>query len=287
LLKQKDLSTRIATASLIDELSLGAAFAPEQERVGTELAHFFYSHGSKAKLHPVKSLIWSKLSYVLGIVHPANTGLQRKEELVAQKAFFDTIWDFPLVEVVQTLGDAEPPEKDFDAIATKLNEGSAAHADEIRSFEQVYMHEIEGCLSLYVSTARAILEGMFERATGAPPQSTEDKRRAHEKELLGFFVQCFKKKEVRKQLPTIHVHALCHAAVRWNKRQRIEGNDLFDFHHAAAAIPYCDSFLTESPLRTMLQSKHLGIQADFPCVVISSESEAAQYLESMPPLEQQ
>jgi len=188
----------MATANLIDELSLGVTFAPEQERVGTELAHFFYSYGSKAQIYPVKSLIWSKLSYVLGIVHPVNMGLQGKEDLVVQKAFFDTMWDYPLVEVIQSLGDANPPEKDFDAIATKLNEGSAAHADEIRSFEQVYMHEIEGCLSLYVSKARAILEGMFERATGTQPQSTEARRHAHERELLGFFVQCFKKKEVRK-----------------------------------------------------------------------------------------
>ena len=39
LLKQRDETTRLATAKLIDELSLGAALQSQEERVGTELMH--------------------------------------------------------------------------------------------------------------------------------------------------------------------------------------------------------------------------------------------------------
>jgi hypothetical protein len=48
--------------------------------------------------------------------------------------------------------------------------------------------------------------------------------------------------EGRRQLPSLHVLACLHAAFRWNKERQFEGNDFFDFHHAAAAIGYCQAY---------------------------------------------
>lgn len=282
LLKQEDLHTRRETAALIDELSLGLTLAPEQERVGTELAHFLHSHDHQIATYPLKWLVWSKLSFVLGILHPTRTAFGPEQELVLQKAFFDHMWGCSLVKVVETLGGTPPPRFDFDKLATQLNLGNAAHANATRSFDQAYMHEIEGGLSLYMPTARQILENMYVRASGVAPETIEADQKDHERQLFSFFAQCFKlkKSEMAKCLPTLHVHALCHAAVRWNKKQCLEGNDLYDFHHATAAVPYCDVFLTEKPLRSLLQANHLKIKRDFSCEVISSISEAAEYVEA-------
>lgn len=87
LLKQQDLYTRKETAEIIDKLSLGVTLAPEKIRVGTELAHLFYSFNTSNHLYPLKTLVWSKLSYVLGIVHPSNISFDFEQELVLQKAF--------------------------------------------------------------------------------------------------------------------------------------------------------------------------------------------------------
>ena len=37
-------------------------------------------------------LAWSKLSYMLGVVHPTNIIFDQAQELIIQKAFFGHMW---------------------------------------------------------------------------------------------------------------------------------------------------------------------------------------------------
>ena len=278
LLKQLDLETRRSTAKTIDELSLGVTLVPEQLRVGTELAHLFYSHGKQGSVYPLRWLVWSKLSYVLGVVHPTNTVFDPEQELLIQKAFFDHMWDISLVEVVDILGDSPVPPTNFDSVAEKLNKANAAHSNEIRSYKQAYTAEIGGALSLYIGVARDILENMHGKASGVVPKLTEAQRQTCERELLNFFIQAFRKSAIAKQLPTLHIHASCCATIRWDKRRQLEGNDLYDFHHAAAALAYCDVFLTEKPLQSLLKMNHIALDSLLGCKVISAVREAVDCL---------
>ena len=70
LMKQGDPASRLATASLIDELSLGATLALETERITTEIQYFMYWASGRSNPHPIEHWIWRKLGYVLGLVHP-------------------------------------------------------------------------------------------------------------------------------------------------------------------------------------------------------------------------
>ena len=277
-LKQQDIKTRRSTANLIDELSLGITLATEETRVGFELAHFFYSHDKTESVYPLNWLIWSKLSYVLGLVYPTNTYFDPDQELLIQKAFFDHMWGMSLTEVVDTVGDNPPPPIDFDAIAVKLNNDNAVHSKEIRSFKQAYTAEIAGGLSLFVGTARKILEEMLKRGTGEAPILTGEEQIKHEQKLLNFFVQAYRKTGTATKLPTLHIHASCHAAIRWDKKRQLKGNDLYDFYHAAGALAYCTVFLTEKPLQVLLKSKNIALDEMFHCEVISAVPEAVEYL---------
>lgn len=279
LLKQQDPQTRRKTAELIDELSLGVALAPEVERIGTEFAHFFYSHDERCSIYPLKWLIWVKLSYVFGVEYPMNTILGPAEELIIQKSFVDQMWDCSLTKILDILADAQPPAFYSEALASRLNEGKEEYAREIRSFEHAYAKEIEGVLGLYMPVACKILEDMYERCNGVTPRISDTERKKHERQLLSIFMQAFRKIKIAKLLPTLHIHALCHASMRWNIGQKFNKNDFYDFHHAAAAVPYCDVFLTESPLRTLLEQKHLQINEDFGCRIISSIPEAVECLD--------
>jgi hypothetical protein len=281
LLKQQDLRTRRKTAELIDELSLGVTLASEPERIGTEFAHFFYSHDDRSSVYPLKWLIWTKLSCVFGDMYPTNTGLSQDRETVMQKVCYDHIWDCSLTEIVDTLGDKQPPLSDFKELASSLNVGIAKFSHKIQSFQQVFAKEFEGGLSIYMPEARKILEDKYEQNGGVMPINSEAEQKEIERQLLSFFVQTFQKKEsARLFLPTLYIYALCHASVRWDKSRKLKGNDFYDFHHAAAAIAYCDVFLTESPLRTLLQANHLKINQYFKCRIISSISEAVDCLEN-------
>ncbi|MCX7109798.1 MAG: hypothetical protein WCI11_02085 [Candidatus Methylumidiphilus sp.] len=55
-------------------------------------------------------------------------------------------------------------------------------------------------------------------------------------------------------------------------------NDFFDFHHASAGIGYCNYFLTEIPLASLLKQKHLRVLDDFSCEIISSVTVALESL---------
>lgn len=79
-------------------------------------------------------------------------------------------------------------------------------------------------------------------------------------------------------LPTLQVGALLHAAFRWNRTQKLNANDMFDFHHAEAALGYCDVLLTDGPMHALLKQRHLAIERDFACRVMSSAEEAADWV---------
>jgi len=277
LMKQSDPETRGATAQLIDELSGGVTLIPNDRRIATEVAHLIYSLAGR-NVHAIETLVWTKLSYVLGEQHPVNRAFDAAETLVIQKAFFDHMWECSLAEMMDVLGDATPPVNDFDQVAERLNVESARHAGDLRTFAQTYRAEIRGCLSVAMPTARQVLEQLVEASPGALAGTPLAEQRACEQQLLDYLCAAITAKEVAVALRTLHIGALCHAAVRWDKRRKLTGNDLFDFHHAEAAVGYCNVFLTDGPLHTMLQQGHMKIGEYFGCEIISSPEKAAAYL---------
>jgi hypothetical protein len=274
LLKQQDVQTRLATAELIDELSEGVTIVPLSERMATEIAHFLYSKAGYST-HSLSSLVWSRLSYVLGIVHPVLEGASPSDQLVFQKSFFDYMWDVPLRTVVGLLGDPIPQPFDFDDLAKQMNEGNRIHADSITSFVQAYHAELFGLLSVAVSDARCTLREMATKRHG----NEADRIVPDWSEQLTYEFLRAKIREVHvaRAIPTLHVSALCHAAVRWDRKRKLKGNDLYDFRHAEAAISYCEVFLTEKPLQSLLQQKHLKLGIDFTCRIIADKVEAVSW----------
>jgi hypothetical protein len=120
----------------------------------------------------------------------------------------------------------------------------------MNKFSQVYEDEIFGRLELAAPIACDVLHDMAEKIAGR----------------------------------SIHLEALFHAAMRWNRTQKIVANGLYDFHHAEAALGYCDVFLKDGPMHTPLNQGHLAIKRDFSCHIISSLGEAASWRQGRLPL---
>lgn len=246
LLKQGDDLTRMATAQLIDELSQGVTLIPFDERVRQELCNSFYEHAGATELIPIEELVWTKLSYVLGEIHPSRTLFQREDELALQKAFADHMWDISLREMVACIGVPPSSRMDWESIATRLNDNNQIHHSTLRSFPQTFKIEFEGGLSLFRDELVLLSAEIGRRgyAVGSKLAHLSEKKR-----FEAFVLS----------VPTLHINASCHAAVRWDKRRNLCGNDLFDFHHAEAALAYCNVFLTEKPLSDMLNQRHLDL----------------------------
>lgn len=279
LLKQQDLVTRHATAGLIDELSGGVTLVTIEERIAQELCDATYAHLAHQNQYPVEQLVWSKLSYVFGVVHPTNTPFPGEDELAIQKTFFDHMWCQRLVDILDVLGDPPSLETEYDSIARSLNQSNAAHSDEIKSFERTYRTEYIGLLTLFSHIAGGILESLYEKQSGARAELTQEQKSESGERLLTIFADTItKRREVALTLRTIYIGALCHAAIRTDKQRKLTGNDLYDFHHAQAALGYCDAFFTDGPLQSLLCQKRMGLAEDFSCKVISSVTEADEWV---------
>lgn len=281
LLKQADESTRRATAALIDELSMGIALIPADVRLNTEVAHFLHTARSPGNVEPLEHLVWTKLAYVLGAAHPSHTPFDAAEERILQKAFVDHMWDVPLVGLVDQIAESDRPMSiDTEGIASRLNSGNAEHASELTSFQKTAEIEIHGAASLIGDVAARVLEKMYEDEFGTSPVKQEEDPHRAGRNVAALVGHGLCGGKGRDQLPSLYVGAMCHAAVRWNKRQKLDGNDLYDFHHASAALGYCDAFLTDGPMEALLTAKHIALDKEYKCNVLSAPEEALSYLTS-------
>lgn len=284
LLKQSDRKSRLETAALIDELSLGVAMLEPQTRAATELAHLAHSFtGDKDGLHPLHHLVWHKVPYVLGLIHPHPTAFDEATQLLIQKAFFDEMWDIPLAKMIGML--TELPDKlelNLDDSATILNAGIAENADSIRSFQQVFEAELQGVADVYADTLVDIINQMNpDQSARTAPKNETEKAEVRRMAYNLLFHALKSNKEARRSLPSLYVHACLHAAIRWDKLRRLKGNDLYDFNHASAALANCRLFFTERPLHALVAGKNIGLDKLFDCQIVSSVPDAIACLENL------
>lgn len=269
LMKQSDFETRIATAKLIDTLSCGVALIVNPERINQELCNAIYFQAGSENLIPIDELVWTKLSYIFGEIHPHKTPFDPSEELVIQKSFFDHMWDITIAEMMGHLDFEDWDQPDWQETADNLNSLNKEHVDEVRSYEQTYRVEFEGGLSLFKEQLLQLLKEV--------ENAGYEELEANSESLLnqGRF------RKFSKSVRTLHIYACCHAAVRWDQKRQLTGNDLLDFHHAGAALGYCNLFLTEKPLKTLVSQNHLGLKNDFPCAVESSAADGLGVLNTI------
>ncbi|MEA1053415.1 hypothetical protein U5801_26950 [Lamprobacter modestohalophilus] len=274
--KQQDTETRQATVALVDQLSLGVTIADHFERARTELSYLLNSFSGSFDLHDLDHLVWNKVSFVLGVSHPTDTPFSEDEERAIQKAFFDHMWSLPMATMEDHLGGKRFLSMDYDGLAEKLNAANAAHAHECRSFEQLYRNEFMGGIETSAPVVEPVMERWYAKVTGRQEYFDPSLATQAENTMLSILSEAIKKNDFRSTLRTAHIGALCHASLRWDKKRKLDGNWLHDFHHAEAAVGYCDLFLTEKPLAVLLKQKHLKLDEVFSCEVISSPPDAVR-----------
>lgn len=283
LMKQSDPRTRIAAAEIIDALGGGACFMAPDTRMNTEVAHWVYESATKKTLVPLDHLVWTVVPYVLGAMHPVDNRFPAAEQRVIQKAFIDRLWRTRLVDMVQTL---DQPKWKFDAmegIAQRLNDANRDHQAELTSFRKVYADEATGGADVFAPMARRIIDDMYTRETGQPPPEAADGTQKNERMLRALMAKSLIDGGSRHVLRSLHIQAACHAAVRWNRGQKLSANTLFDFHHATAALAYCDAFLCDRPMAAFLTAGLITLHQEMGCFVASTAEALMAWLDERLP----
>jgi hypothetical protein len=279
LLKQEDPVTRSATVELMENLSGGIAIISYEKRLGTEIAFLIRSMNSNAELHPVRDLVWTKASFLYGAIFPSNPRWDKAMEMTIQKGFFDHLWSLPASKIIESLaGGPMADSAHRNALAARLSDESLQHAGTLKSFQHTYRMEVQGIAPLFSNTALETIGEMFRETTGEEPNPSLKDRRTFDQMWTNLLTSGSKKDAMKDILRTLHISAALHADVRWNKRQRLKANDLWDFSHATAALAYCDLFLTERPLRARVMASHLELDKRYGCHVVATAPEATDFL---------
>lgn len=94
---------------------------------------------------------------------------------------------------------------------------------------------------------------------------------------LKAMLQAASAKEILLGLPTLQVLALAHVAMI-NSDRKFRENDVVDFEHVSQAVPYCDAFFCDNPIKNLLCSKPLELDARFGVTVLSGPGEILNFL---------
>ena len=269
---------------MIDELSLGVTIISFDLRIGTEIAHLLHAALTPEQVYPLDQLVWTKLSYALDYFSPPIGMFDKHTGRAIEKEFFDHMWTIPLVEIEQYIGDAMSTKDSgpghHERLAQTLNQDIAEHAPSIKSFKQVYEHELVGAMDLYACRAADILCAMAPPSLGPRPAKNTDEHKAIERNCLSLLVGAMKSDQGKATLRTLHIQTSIHAAVRWNKGQKFKANDFFDIQHAAAAVGYCDAFFTERSLANVLTRSDLALDKLYDCTVEFNPEAALLYVQT-------
>ena len=266
--RQGNTERRIQTVRLIDQLSRGAVIKNADERLHCEVIDFLEAATVRKEpvKHPCRN-VWVRPYSFLGT--PIITGWPEAEQLAINKAFISYMWTRSLEDL---LTDTPVPDDDWDTrfreSAKRITESSARHEPDMRSFPQVFAAEVGGFVDLH----RAVIFDAFQQhittTFGASDGSTTAENCAN------VVYNVIKRKRAGIEFPLIRIVSGLHAFIRWNRKRSFEFQDFFDIYHAAAAIPYCDIFLTERFLKTACTSRLLNFANSFETQIISDEAEA-------------
>jgi hypothetical protein len=146
-------------------------------------------------------------------------------------------------------------------------------------FRKVYADEATGAADLFAPMARRIIADMYTKETGQPPPEASDGTRQTERTLRALMARSLIDDRSRHVLRSLHIQAACHAAVRWNRGQKLSANTLFDFHHAAAALAYCDAFLCDRPMAAFLTAGLIILDQVMGCFVTSTAEALMAWLD--------
>ena len=266
-----------ATMMLVDWLSLGVALVPHQERMAIEVENLMAR--SWPAHPPVARPIWTSFAFAFGYDDLRPPGVDI--DVATSLELTEIAWQAPPTLIASQLDSQMFEAKaESERIASYLNEQSAIHAEEIDRRETAVRIELEGTSSTIMGIAASEARRIAQAAQQSVPDGA-DWSVATGRSIARMVAQGLKLEPNQRRMGSLYVPAMLHAAVRGEVGRRIKPNDVFDFRHAAAALPYCRAFFTDGPLRSLITSGHMRLDKLYGCEVAATPAEALAVLESI------
>ena len=273
---------RLGTARIVDDLSLGVSILPSRPRTGTEIYRLLHQAlGQADTLTPMQNMVWTKVCHILGPSYPFDDAIDAETMVVLQKRTIDTLWKAPLIDMILRAGDDSGEHEDFGPLTEDANRQRDLYADEITSYQVAYDAELRGAIDAFGDLTADILLEIGARAGLGEPSEKGDRALIRNGARNALY-QAFKAPGAASTVRTLHVETALHASLRFDKKRRMKPNDWHDFRHAAAALAYCDVFLTDGPLHDLVKRPQLGLLQVNGCQVASTLDDAIAILRALP-----
>jgi hypothetical protein len=263
---------------VVDQLSLGVVMVPHHERTAIEIEAF------NAKIFPghppERRPLWTCYAFALGYQDMRPGGVEIDDALLvalAQRAWMAQ----PSLAALTLPPDTFSARSESERIATHLNEQESLYAHEIDSHATALGIEIAGATSMI----SGIVAREFRRMALAAGQMEDANDIPRSREVgmtcARMIAESLQNGEHRRSFGSLYVPAMVHAAIRSEAKRKIKPNDIFDFRHAAAALPHCQAFFTDGPLKKLITSGHVKLDALYGCSIAATPAEAIADLEKL------
>ena len=210
---------------------------------------------------------WDKASTIFGVPLPQPE--QNNEESVAlKKVLIDAFYRIPLKDFV-LFGQPDESETAVQNLSNQLN-FDLANKLGVRgtNFEDLLNEEFQGAVD---ASSEIINQAITQFVRWRFNTNSVEIHDVKEKEIINAIINMFKLKKIKQYFPSLQVFSGLHASVRYDKTKKFSQNDLYDFHHASSALPYCQYFITDNPLAQRLNTKPLEFGKKFGSTVLPAK----------------
>jgi hypothetical protein len=278
---QSDPNTRVATARLIDELSLRLTSMTEEDRIALEVGDLFDRFVLKKPLsESVENLVWSVPSCGLGIPFIHSKDWQESDAVAMQKTLLDEIWTTEFAGIAASGEDLSAKIKaPLAQMAAEINMFRDTHTP-AATFEEEHAREFVGALRSKKRTIAQTVELKLRLHFGAvAPHAPALYEKAATK-FSATILEAFLTGKLANALPTLVIPTALHAAFGRDRSRRFRDNDFHDFSHATVALAYCDCFATEKSLGHLIDAQ-LGFSCRYNTKVITSSEDLIAFVNSL------
>lgn len=273
------LERRLATARIMDDLSLGYSFSGPEDLYGLEITRFFLENSQTMRrfTYAVQP-IWTRIGLLFGEAHPPRGVVPADYELALDKALLDRMWNLTITE----MADKMPEHRQREHVADQINEERRQFPRAGRSFKQLYADELHGLLdfnkhiidSSLRDVARLVLppSDIPESAFSAELPANVPVKLIRDMTTLG---------RGQPGIAMQRTEAALYASLRLDEGRPFRPNDASDIRHTAAALAYCDLYLTERSFEEMARRRDIRSVAPVQCQVSWIPAEALSLLRAI------
>lgn len=277
LMLQHPTDMRLATAKLMDELSLGITLKNFNEIAGIEYTRFFTDNHSALKHLAHCSLpVWTRAGALFGEMYPEHSSLPKDFQTELKKVVFDSFW----ARKIEDLARLPDIKKNITRVAEQIKGERQKHPRNNQSFDNLYRGELNDVLDFHVKMIeRSLLE--IGSMVGIAPDSSGAFGSIPSHVFVNLIREVTTQKKDTKAIPSQRIQAALHAAIRMDDNRPFKENDAEDINHASTALAYCHVFLTERSLANLAQTKEVKDKALSACKVAWKPQDAVAIVEDL------